>query len=140
MSSFGKVLALGMVTFSSVAVAGNYQPSIVGSWVCEENGVPGFLINFGAGGDLIGTAPAPSLSTIHGSWKRTGRETFDSSDIAFLLDGSGNTQFILRSNATSTLTSRDSFVSSIDVFVVDLSGNVVDTSTDEAACTRIPVE
>lgn len=122
---------------------------IEGSWIFSiDEGPLSFtaLGSFCAGGVFSGTGSLDRvnpISTLMGSWKRTGPSRFDSTVYFFAFDPAGNAVAMLKANQTFSLNSRNELVGAVLVFSCDLQGeNCVSVSPapSKVAGKRIVVE
>jgi hypothetical protein len=153
------IFALAVPILNSTATAqANLQANtegitspIEGAWILTiDAGSLTFtaLASFSAGGVFFGTGShdriAPTLnSTLTGSWKRTGRNLFDSTAYFFAFDPAGNAVAMLKTNQVFQLTSRDELVGANVVFSCSVQGeNCVSVSAEPAKVTgrRVVVE
>jgi len=142
------VLALAVPILTSTAMAQADSP-IEGSWILSiDEGPVSFtaLASFSAGGVFSGTGSLDRVnpvSTLMGSWKRTGLNRFDSTSYFFAFDPAGNAVAMLKANQTFYLNSRNVLVGAALVFSCDLQGeNCVSVSPQPSKVTgkRIAVE
>jgi hypothetical protein len=85
------------------------------------------LMSFTAGGVAMATGsidrlPPPPISPLYGSWKRTGRDRFDSTIYFFAFDPLGNAVAMIKTNIVFHLKSRNELVGSGVGFSCDLEG------------------
>lgn len=115
------------------------QPStdIVGSWSCESDGILTFLATFNQGGVFTASSNQLFISVNHGSWQRTGLDTFRSTGLAFIYDSAGNANFIQKINALATMSDNQNLTADLEITITALDGMVVETLTTTAACERI---
>ncbi len=73
----------------------------------------------------------------HGVWERTGHDTFVTKDLAFIYGADGKTAFIQETDGTETLPDNDTLNAVFEITITDLDGNVVDSFSVSATCTRI---
>jgi hypothetical protein len=130
------ILALAVPMLHSTATAQAALPEsiggaglpIEGSWILSiDEGPTTFtaLGSFSAGGVFSGTGSLDRVnpvSTLMGSWKRTGPNRFDSTAYFFAFDPAGNAVAMLKANQTFHLNSRNQLVGAALVFSCDLQG------------------
>jgi hypothetical protein len=142
------ILALAVPILTSTAMAQADSP-IEGTWILSlDEGPVSFtaLGSFSAGGVFSGTGSLDRVmpvSTLMGSWKRTGPNRFDSTAYFFAFDPAGNAVAMLKANQTFYLNSRNELVGAALVFSCDLQGeNCVSVSPEPSKITgrRIVVE
>ena len=142
------ILALAVPILTSTAMAEADSP-IEGTWILFlDEGPVSFtaLGSFSAGGVFSGTGSLDRVmpvSTLMGSWKRTGPNRFDSTAYFFAFDPAGNAVAMLKANQTFYLNSRNELVGAALVFSCDLQGeNCVSVSPEPSKITgrRIVVE
>ncbi len=147
------VLALlGLMTVCSTAFAGdraaasNNQQAIkrlVGSWQGANDVGVNFLLTFNPGKTYTVTFTIPGVGAAngHGAWKRTGVDSFQSKDVAFVLNpNDGSISLVQTTQATFTVGAGNETVD-IDLSVA-LSlpdGTPVDSFTSFATADRIKV-
>jgi len=151
------ILALAVPILHSTAMAqaglhesvGGPASAIEGSWIFSiDNGPISFtaLASFSAGGVFSGTGSQDRvnpISTLMGTWKRTGPNGFDSTAYFFAFDPAGNAVAMLKANQIFHLNSRNELVGAGLVFSCDLQGeNCVSLSPQPSKVTgkRIVVE
>jgi hypothetical protein len=148
------ILALAVPVLNSTAMAqASLQEGITspieGSWILSiDEGAVSFtaLGSFSAGGVFSGTGSLDRvnpISTLMGSWKRSGINQFDSTAYFFAFDPAGNAVAMLKTNQTFHLNSRNALVGAALVFSCDLQGeNCVSVSPAPGKVTgkRIVVE
>jgi hypothetical protein len=142
------ILALAVPILTSTAMAQTDSP-IEGSWLLSiDEGPVSFtaLASFSGGGVFSGTGSLDRVnpvSTLMGSWKRTGANRFDSTAYFIAFDPAGNAVAMLKANQTFYLNSRNQLVGAALVFSCDLEGeNCVSVSPQASKVTgkRIVVE
>lgn len=130
------ILALAVPFLRSTATAqtglqesiGGAASPIEGSWILSIDAGPVYftaLGSFSAGGVFSGTGSLDRVnpvSTLMGSWKRTGPNQFDSTAYFFAFDPTGNAVAMLKTNQTFHLNSRNQLVGAALVFSCDLEG------------------
>jgi hypothetical protein len=130
------ILALAVPILLSTAQAqtglqesiGGAASPIEGSWIFSiDQGPISFtaLASFSAGGVFSGTGTLDRvnpISTLMGSWKRTGPNRFDSTEYFFAFDPAGNAVAMLKANSIYYLNSRNELVGANLVFSCDLQG------------------
>ena len=79
--------------------------NLIGSWQCNVDNDVVFLVNFNQGGTLTASGPDLTTSVYYGAWKRTGLNTFESKDFAFIID----TECILETDTSMTMSDNDNF-------------------------------
>ena len=138
------VLALSFTLLIALTGMANAQPTqIVGSWKCydnENNENVVFLVSFNAEGVFTASPNLASVSVNHGVWKRTGLNTFDSTDFAFIYDDDGNAVQLQKTNAETTMSDNNNLTAEFDITITNLDGTVVDEIEAAATCERIQVE
>jgi len=151
------ILALAVPMLNSNAMAqANSQlhmeaiaPPIEGSWLLNINAGPvsfTALASFSAGGVFSGTGSLDRvnpISTLMGSWKRTGPNQYDSTAYFFAFDPAGNAVALLKTNQVFSLNRRNELVGASLVYSCDLQGeNCVSVSPSPSKVTgkRIGVE
>jgi hypothetical protein len=151
------ILALAVPMLHSAASAqaalpesiGGAASPIEGSWILSiDEGPTTFaaLGSFSAGGVFSGTGSLDRVnpvSTLMGSWKRTGPNRFDSTAYFFAFDPAGNAVAMLKANQIFHLNGRNQLVGAGLVFSCDLQGeNCVSVSPAPSKVTgkRIVVE
>jgi len=112
----------------SAAIAGLSAP-IEGSWISSVTLPQGpftALVSFTAGGVYLATGSNDRLnSPLHGSWKRSGWNRYDSTTYFFTFDAAnpfGPAVGMLKVNQVFHLKSRDELAGVGDVFSCDLEG------------------
>ncbi len=122
---------------------------IEGSWLLSINAGPvtfTALASFSAGGVFSGTGSLDRVnpvSTLMGSWKRTGPNQYDSTAYFFAFDPAGNAVAMLKTNQVFSLNRRNELVGAALVYSCDLQGeNCVSVSPAPSKVTgkRIGVE
>jgi hypothetical protein len=122
---------------------------IEGSWILSIDAGPVYFTavgSFSAGGVFSGTGSLDRInpvSTLMGSWKRTGANRFDSTAYFFAFDPAGNAVAMLKTNQTFHLNSRNQLVGAALVFSCNLEGeNCVSVSPEPSKVTgkRVVVE
>ena len=125
------ILALAVPILHSTATAqavGNAASPIEGSWILSIDAGPvsfTALGSFSAGGVFAGTGSLDRVnpvSTLMGSWKRTGPNRFDSTAYFFAFDPAGNAVAMLKANQIFHLNGRNELVGAGLVFSCDLQG------------------
>jgi hypothetical protein len=151
------ILALAVPILNSTARAqanlqvnaGGITSPIEGAWILTiDTGSLSFtaLASFSAGGVFSGTGSLDRvnpISTLMGSWKRTGPNRFDSTAYFFAFDPAGNAVAMLKTNQIFQLTGRNELVGANVVFSCNLQGeNCVSVSAEPAKVTgrRVVVE
>jgi hypothetical protein len=123
--------------------SGSLQPrviedrSIEGSWILSIDEGPVSFTAFGsfsAGGVFSGTGSLDRvnpISTLMGSWKRTGPNRFESTSYFFAFDPAGNAVAMLKANQTFYLNGRNELVGAALVYSCNLQGeNCVSVSPE----------
>jgi hypothetical protein len=106
--------------------------NLIGSWQCEVEGdVVVFLVNFNQGGTLTASDFDPNTSDFYGTWKRTGLNTFESTDYTFDIPN----QCIVETYTTNTMVNNDTI--SAEAKIKDCDGNITEQPT--LTCTRIQI-
>lgn len=107
------------------------QPTnIVGSWQCAvEEGDVVFLVTFNLDGTLTATDSASATSDYHGTWRRTGLNTFESTDFSFY------NGCVIETYTTNTMPNNNTI--NADAVIKDCEGNM--TGQPELTCTRINI-
>ena len=130
------ILALAVPMLTSTAMAQADSP-IEGTWILSlDEGPVSFtaLGSFSAGGVFSGTGSLDRVnpvSTLMGSWKRTGPNRFDSTAYFFAFDPAGNAVAMLKANQTFYLNSRNELVGAALVYSCNLQGeNCVSVSPE----------
>jgi hypothetical protein len=130
------ILALAVPILNSTALAqtdlqqnmGAIAVPIDGSWILNIDAGPvsfTAMASFSAGGVFSGTGSLDRvnpISTLMGSWKRTGSNLFDSTASFFAFDAAGNAVAMLKANQVFRLTGRNELVGAGLVYSCDLQG------------------
>jgi hypothetical protein len=130
------ILALAVPILNSNAMAqtdlqentGGIAAPIEGSWIFSIDGGPvsfTALASFSAGGVFFGTGSLDRVnpvSTLTGSWKRTGPNRFDSTSYFFAFDPAGNAVAMLKANQVFSLKGRNELVGAALVYSCNLQG------------------
>lgn len=104
--------------------------NLIGSWQCKVGDDVVFLVNFNQGGTLTASGPDLTTSVYYGAWKRTGLNTFESKDFAFIID----TECILETDTSMTMSDNDNFDA-----VATISDSCNGTEVVEFTCTRTKI-
>lgn len=121
------ILALAVPIFNSKAIAqtdsqqntGGIAAPIEGSWIFSIDADPvpfTALASFSAGGVFFGTGSldrVSPVSTLTGTWKRTGPNRFDSTAYFFAFDPAGNAVAMLKANQVFHLKGRNELVGAV---------------------------
>ncbi len=104
--------------------------SLVGSWNCLGTGNGGlgglpFLITFHEENTYNVALPRKSQSETHGTWKRTGRNTFKSSDLSIGYDANGIANALQTVTATEEVTSNTTMNVNVSGVVRGLASGTV---------------
>ncbi|MBW2664530.1 MAG: hypothetical protein JRD93_21785 [Deltaproteobacteria bacterium] len=121
-------LALLMALIGT-ANAGGPPTNLIGSWQCEVDGDVVFLVNFELGGTL--TAIDPDNKAYYGAWKRTGLNTFESTDKSFDI----TYQCLVETYTINTMLNNDTI--SAEAKIKECDGNITEPPT--LTCTRIQI-
>ena len=122
---------------------------IEGSWLLSIDAGPvtfTALASFSAGGVFSGTGSLDRVnpvSTLMGSWKRSGYNQYDSTAYFFAFDPAGNAVAMLKTNQVFSLSRRNELIGASYVYSCDLQGeNCVSVSPTPSKVTgkRIGVE
>ena len=130
------ILALAVPILNSTAMAqadsqenaGGIASPIEGSWIFSIDAGPvsfTALASFSAGGVFFGTGSLDRVnpvSTLTGSWKRTGPNRFDSTAYFFAFDPAGNAVAMLKTNQVFYLKGRNELVGAALVYSCNLQG------------------
>ncbi|MDL1983494.1 MAG: hypothetical protein LWX54_04775 [Deltaproteobacteria bacterium] len=103
---------------------------LIGSWQCKVGDDVVFLVNFNQGGTLTASGPDLTTSVYYGDWKRTGLNTFESKDFAFIID----TECILETDTSMTMSDNDNFDA-----VATISDSCNGTEVVSFTCTRTKI-
>jgi hypothetical protein len=149
------ILALAVPTLNLTAMAqanvqentGGIASPIEGSWILSVDAGPvsfTALASFSAGGVFFGTGSLDRVnpvSTLTGSWKRTGPNRFASTAYFLAFDPTGNAVAMLKTNQVFHLTSRNELVGAALVYSCDLQGeNCVSVSPAPSKVTGKRIE
>ena len=137
------ILALSITLLILTSMANAKPPTnIIGSWSCKDatTGDPNVLVSFNNLGVFTASGNLASISVNHGSWVRTGLNTFNSTDLAFIYDTNGIADSIAKTNATNTMPDENNLSVKFEITITDLAGNVIAIESAEATCERIQVE
>ncbi len=121
------------------------KSSIVGSWEQIDDGTKDvFFATFNGGprrGTFNFTSPDASISLSHGSWKRTGRRTYNGTDVGFIYDQDGLAEFRYKFNSRIVV-NQDGKTASFEFKFEKsgLDGKVVETGSGTGKGFRIEVE
>ena len=80
--------------------------NLIGSWQCNVDNDVVFLVNFNHDGTLTASDSDTATSDFYGTWKRTGLKTFESKDLAFIIDIPGCIQ---ETDTSMTMSDNDNF-------------------------------
>jgi hypothetical protein len=115
--------------------------TLVGSWQCEgTGGLAGFrfLTTFNTGGTFTVSFSNKILSETHGVWVRTGRNTFVSTDKAFIYDDAGIADRVQTVQASYVIKNPTDLVIDIDAVVTSIAdGSVVMAFPAVVSCKRL---
>jgi hypothetical protein len=115
--------------------------TLVGSWQCMgTGGLAGFafLTTFNTGGTFTVSFSNKILSETHGVWVRTGRNTFVSTDKAFIYDAAGLAERVQTVQASYVIPTPTDLVIDIDAVITQLDdGTVLDAFKAVVNCERI---
>lgn len=125
------ILAL-LITLIGITNAQAQPTNIVGSWKCGVDGAAVFLVTFNLDGTLTATDGDTATSDYHGTWKRTGLNSFESTDYSFYIPG----QCIVETYTINTMTDNNTIKA--NAVIKDCDGNMT-TGLPELTCTRIPI-
>jgi hypothetical protein len=149
------ILALTAPILNSTAMAqgvvqenkGDIASPIEGSWIFSiDEGPVSFtaLASFSAGGVFFGTGTLDRVnpvSTLTGTWKRSGPNRFDSTAYFIAFDPAGNAVAMLKTNQVFHLTSRNELVGAALVYSCNLQGeNCVSVSPAPSKVTGRRIE
>ena len=147
------ILALAVPILHSTAMAqvglGGAASPIEGSWILSiDAGTVSFtaFASFSGGGVFSGTGSLDRVnpvSTLMGSWKRTGPNRFESTAYFFAFDPAGNAVAMLKTNQIFYLNGRNELAGASLVFSCDLQGeHCVSVSSEPSKVTgkRMVVE
>ena len=104
--------------------------NLIGSWQCSVGDDVVFLVNFNQGDTLTASGPDLTTSVYYGAWKRTGLNTFESKDFAFIID----TECILETDTSMTMSDNDNFDA-----VATISDSCNGTEVVSFTCTRTKI-
>jgi hypothetical protein len=130
------ILTLAVPVLNSTAMAQNdlqqntkgYSAPIEGSWIFNVDAGPvtfTALASFSAGGVFFGTGSLDRVnpvSTLTGSWKRTGPNRFDSTAYFLSFDAAGNAVGMLKTNQAFHLKGCNELVGAAFVYSCNLLG------------------
>ena len=148
-------LALAVPILNSTAMAqadaqenaGAIAAPIEGSWIFSIDAGPvsfTALASFSAGGVFFGTGSLDRVnpvSTLTGTWKRTGPNRFDSTAYFLAFDPAGNAVAMLKTNQVFHLKGRSELVGAALVYSCNLQGeNCVSVSPTPSKVTRRRME
>jgi hypothetical protein len=123
-------LALLMALIGTANAEG--PPSnLIGSWQCKVGNDVVFLVNFNRGGTLTASDFDPNTSDFYGTWKRTGLNTFESTDKSFDITN----QCLVETYTINTILNNDTI--SAVATIKDCDGNI--TEPPKLTCTRIQI-
>jgi hypothetical protein len=149
------ILALAVPILSSTAMAqadvqqnaGGITSPIEGSWIFSVDAGPvsfTALASFSAGGVFFGTGSLDRVnpvSTLTGSWKRSGPNRFDSTSYFLAFDPAGNAVAMLKTNQVFQLKGRNELVGAALVYSCNLQGeNCVSVSPTPSTVTGRRIE
>ena len=151
------ILALAVPILNSSAMAqadlqenlGGIASPIEGGWIFSIDAGPVSFValaSFSTGGVFFGTGSLDRVnpvSTLTGSWRRTGPNRFDSTAYVLAFDPAGNAVAMLKTNQVFRLTRRNELVGASLVYSCNLQGeNCVSVSPAPSKVTgrRIVIE
>ena len=105
--------------------------NLIGSWQCKVDDDVVFLVNFNQGGTLTASGPDLTTSVYYGAWKRTGLNTFESTDKSFDITN----QCLVETYTINTMLNNDTI--SAEAKIKDCDGNITEPPT--LTCTRIQI-
>jgi hypothetical protein len=128
-----------------------WRDSAEGTWKCKVDRIPqggsfNVFMSFAAGGVVVATGSLDKLnpvSTVFGSWKRTGRNRVDATIYFYLFDPVGNPLGTLKTNESFRLDDQNKIAGAGVSFTCDVAGeNCEDSSIGQIniAGTRIVAE
>ncbi len=145
------ILALVLATLMPVSAAlaegapanKSLVKKLVGSWQGSNDVGVEFLLSFNRGNTMTVTFVVPGVGSAHGhgEWRRTGLDTFESTDVAFILNpNDGSISLLQKTNASFTVGAGNDTVDidlSIELSLPD--GTPVDAFTSFSTAERIAV-
>ena len=141
-TSINVMLCLALlIALIGTANAQGRRTVLVGSWKCNAEDVPGlFLANYNEGGTFTASGHDLTTSVNYGEWKRTGINTFESQDLAFIYDENGTAEFIQESAARISMPDNDNLTAILYITIYDLDNNKIDEDSVSLCCRRTKIQ